>query len=231
MKKKILIVLLILTFSSTFSQDVDWYEFDLDSIITVDLPEKEIFELDTVMKGVPIYQMFNYIENSVFIAQKTELEQNDSNENLSSLPYDLKSLNSYYQELSKGIVRTIPYKIDTIVEFKNKELFGYKLKFIDSLNSPVYEIDMFIINKHLYSFIYSNEVAFNQTEKKYFLNSFTIKDNTKINQFMGDSISYKIGYLLGNNIFLILIVGGVITYIVKWKKKSLTTMHKKNAKE
>lgn len=228
MKKRNTFIVLSLFFQLIYSQDIDWYEYDLDSIIKVDLPEEEVFELDTIMKTLPIYQIYNNIENSLFVAQKTILEKKTTNKSLSSLPYDLKSLNKYYSEVAKGMTNVIPYDLSSENQIEKNGLNGYKIKFNDSLQNQVYEINIYLINRYLYSFTYRNIIDFEPNEKDYFLDSFIVNENIKINQYLGEPKSYKIGYLIGKYLIPMLFVGGIITFFIKRKKKKLLTTKAKN---
>ena len=96
---------------------------------------------------------------------------------------------------------------------------GYRLKFKDSVNNPTYEGELYLLNKHLYSFYYASTENFNKTEKDLFFNSIKINTNQKISQYLGKAQSYRIGYVFGKYFFYILIFGGIIYFLIKKKKK------------
>lgn len=95
MRKIILLFILALLTNISYSQNQEWLTYDLDSIISIEMPN-EVFELDTIAQGMRMYQIFSHTENSSFIAQKALFEKENINEALSKLPYDLKSLKEQY---------------------------------------------------------------------------------------------------------------------------------------
>lgn len=217
MRKIILILTLVLSINTLSSQNQEWLYYDLDSIISIEMPG-EVFELDTIAQGMRMYQIFSHTENSTFIVQKALLEKENENEALSKLPYDLISLKEQYEELIEGIASSNPYQLES-KELIEKETFkGYRLKFRDSLNNPTYEGEFYLLNKHLYSFYYVSVENFNKTEKDLFLNSININTDQEISQYLGKSQGFRNGFLFGKYFFYILIAGAVIYFLVRRKK-------------
>ena len=93
------------------------------------------------------------------------------------------------------------------------------MKFKDSLNNPTYEVEFYLLNKHLYSFFYVGLENFDTNEKDLFFNSIEINTDQKISQYLGKAQSYRIGYVFGKYFFYILIFGVTIYFIARKKKK------------
>ncbi len=218
MRKIILLLTLVLTTNIISSQNQEWLTYELDSIISIEMPN-DVFELDTIAKGMRMYQIYSHTENSTFIAQKAFFEKENQNEDLSKLPYDLKSLKEQYNGIIDGISSSIPFELESKELIEKEKFKGYRLKFKDSLNNPTYEVEFYLLNKHLYSFFYVGLENFDKNEKDLFFKSIKINADQKISQYLGKAQSYRIGYVFGKYFFYILIFGVIIYFIVRKKKK------------
>lgn len=212
MRKIILILTLVLTTNIISSQSSEWLTYELDSIISIEMPN-DVFELDTIAQGMRMYQIYSHTENSTFIAQKALFEKENQNEDLSKLPHNLESLKEQYTGLVDGISSSIPYELDSKELIEKDNFKGYKLKFKDSLNNPTYEVEFYLLNKHLYSFFYVGLENFDENEKDLLFKSIKINTDQKISQYLGKAQSYRIGYVFGKFLFYALIIGLVIYYI------------------
>lgn len=218
MRKIILLLTLVLTTNFLSAQNQEWLSYDLDSIISIEMPN-DVFELDTIAQGIRMHQIYSHKENSTFIVQKALLEKENQNEDLSKLPYDLKSLKEQYNGVIDGISSEIPYELESKELIEKDKYKGYRLKFKDSLNNPTYEVEFYLLNKHLYSFFYVSLENFDTNEKDLFFNSIRINTDQKISQYLGKSQSYRIGYVFGKYFFYILIFGVIIYFITRKKKR------------
>jgi hypothetical protein len=218
MRKIILLLTLVLTTNILSSQNQEWLTYELDSIISIEMPY-DVFELDTIAQGMRMYQIYSHSENSTFIAQKALFEKENQNEDLSKLPYDLTSLNKQYNGIIDGIASGIPYELESKEPIEKETFKGYHLRFKDSLNNPTYEVEFYLLNKHLYSFYYVGLEDFDKNEKDLLFNSIKINPDKKISQYLGKAQSYRIGYVFGKYFFYLLIFGVIIYFIVRKKKK------------
>jgi len=218
MKNIILLLISVLSTNIISSQNQEWFSYDLDTIISIEMPG-EAFELDTIAEGMRMYQIFSHTETATFLVQKTRFEKENQNEDLSNLPYDLISLKKQYNEMIKGIAKGIPYELESKEMIERDKFKGYRLRFKDSANNPTYESEIYLLNKHLYSFYYVSTEDFNKSEKELFFNSIKINTDHKISQFLGKAQSYRIGYVFGKFSFFILIFGGIVYFLIKKKKK------------
>ena len=144
--------------------------YELDSIVSIDLPG-EVYEMDTIVQGIRMYQIYSITKNSTCIVQKALFEKEHLNENLSNLPYDLKSLKKQYNGIADGMANSIPYELSSRELIEKENFKGYRLKFKDALNNPIYEVEFYLLNKHLYSFFYSDLENFDEDEKNVLFNS------------------------------------------------------------
>ncbi len=216
MKKVLLLLAFVLTTNSIVSQNEEWLNYDLDSIISIK-GGAEMIELDTIVQGMKMYQLYFHTENSSFIAQKT-LFKNGS-EDFSTLPYDLKSLKEQYKGVVDGMKSGIPYELETSRLVERQGFKGFRLRFKDSLNNPVYQGEIYLLNKNLYSFFYVSLADFSEIEKDLFFNSIKINTDKNISQYLGKSKEYRMGALFGKYFFYILLFGVIIYFVFIKKKK------------
>jgi hypothetical protein len=189
MKIIFLLTIIVLSLNSLFGQENEWFSYDFDSIISIDMPGN-VNVIDTTMNGEKLYHLFSTIKNSVFITQKMLLEETDFDKNLSKLPYDDKSLEKTYAELITGISKAIPSKLKSMNKVLKDNFKGYNLVFVDSLMKPIIDYNLYILDKYMYSIVYLNANDFNEIEKNKFINSITIKSKNELIQFSGKTSGF-----------------------------------------
>ena len=75
MKLKLLLFLSFCFISKLNSQTKEWYNYKLDSIISLDMPY-DVYEVDTIIDYNKIYQIYSEEKSARFIAQRCMLENN-----------------------------------------------------------------------------------------------------------------------------------------------------------
>lgn len=227
MKKILFLFIIVISSNNLWSQN----SCEIDSIISVTIPGDYI-KIDSLNSKI-IIQFHSKVENSEFKAQKELFESDSISIYDSNLPNDIKSLEKYYESLAKTFVKNSKFKLESEKLIEKDSLTGYHLKFKDSLNSSIYEIEYFLINKYIYLFEYKTSAELKNNEKETFFNSIKIKSDKKLNQFIGKTqaeksaygLGYKIGYAVKKHasylwifggIFLVFIVG-IIVFFVKRK--------------
>ena len=225
MKKILLLFIIVILSNNLWSQNI----YEIDSIISVNIPGEDI-KIDSLKNNKIIIQFHSKVGNSEFIAQKELFESDSISIYDSNLPYDLKSLEKYYESLTKTYVKNSKFKLESEKLIEKDSLKGYHLKLKDSLNSSIYEIEYFIINKYIYSFEYKTSTELKNNEKETFFNSIKIKSDRKLNQFIGktqvEKSAYNLGYKIGHTvkkhpsylwiaggIFLVFIVGIIVFFV------------------
>jgi hypothetical protein len=221
MKNLLLILVFTLFTSIAFSEDTVWLSYELDSNFLVDFPG-EVFEIDTTIKGVHIYQLMSGTDSVIYIAQKSLFGELNIDENLSRLPYDDTSLEEFYESTIQGIKKTVPAIFSekrplTIDSFK-----GYQVEFVDSLDNLIFADRFVLLDKYLYKLTIIDYNGLNTELLNRFFDSIEILDGESISQFSGQPQTYRIGYVIGQNIFLIAIIIGVIVWMVRRIRKKTT---------
>ena len=104
------------------------------------------------------------------------------------LPYNIESLYKHYNDYSDELKDLMPYPFHRVDTIKNGEYLGFYLSFIDSVGQSTLDVQYFILNNYLYSFMYKNTEDFHIGERLYFFNSISITSNN-ITQYWGKSTS------------------------------------------
>ncbi len=218
--KKCILLTTLLISSIITSQNSKIIQHDLDSVVSLEVPEN-FFEDDTLVDGVQIHQIRFKTETYNFIAQKVLFENEDQKESLSMLPYDYASLIDEYNRVIARMRYRVPYylKSKTLVE---KEGFtGYNLKFENDLGTPTYEAEFYLLNKNLYTFFYASDTHFDKDVVTELFKSIKINTKQDISQYLGKPPKYRIGYVIATYFFLSLMLVGVVIYMIKiYRKKT-----------
>ncbi|MFD2528793.1 hypothetical protein [Polaribacter marinaquae] len=210
MKFKILLFLLF-NFQCLNSQVTNWGFYDLDSIISVEMPDA-VYEFDTIIESKKIYQMYSKINETNFIAQKFFL---DNSLDL-KLPTSKKELNSFYMDLAE--ILNLLISSNEIIESKliHENIEGYKLSFSDKKNINYQDIILYFVNNNLYIFIYRDANGLNNFNKSKFFNSIEFNQKTDINQYIEKKVPLKF------KLFIALIAILILSYIVRFTSKKNT---------
>lgn len=189
----------------------------IDKFVSVDIPGK-VEKLDTIIKNVRIVNFISQSENETFMVQKTILDSTSND--LNSLPSDLVSLKKTYRGGIDGFFKSM--KAANIVfedssQIKIDKYLGYKVSGKSGEKKKVESIFL-VLNEHIYLISYFNLVNFNENTKDHFLKSIKIDSSLKPSQTLGNTPSYKQGYIIGK-IICFLLLGGLIFFIAKKLKK------------
>ena len=192
--KNVLLFFLLLTYSHfSFSQELEWNRYEIDSIFSIEMPGENVYILDTISEGQSMRFLYTTVNNSSYLAQRILIENTSNDQNLSNLPHDKKTLLEYYEGYAQGISNSRNLEISNKIEF---ELDGFSGMKIETNNSTEFEV--FILNNFAYSFNYTNNVSFNREEIDFFFNSKKINNEIEVSQFKGKSKTFKLAYLLGS---------------------------------
>lgn len=215
---KLTIILgLILTSFSLIGQDYNWYEYELENV-KVEFPTEEVYQLDTVINGLKINQLYAQIDKSTFIIQKMLAENSISDKNLSSLPHNYQSLIEYYEGVVEGARKRYQAEDVQKEEIKIGDLIGYKCLIFNEIENPLVESRIFLVGEDLIMLsVYNPEKSLIAVNNE-FLNSINLENLDSLEQYSGQSRAYKFGYLIGQfAIYAILGIG--LFFIVKLFRK------------
>ncbi|WP_339608824.1 hypothetical protein [uncultured Roseivirga sp.] len=211
-KFTIILGLVLSSFSLT-AQDGNWYEYELENI-KIDFPTEEVYQLDTIVNGLRLNQLYAQINNSTFIIQKLLAESGISDKNLSSLPHNRETLIEYYEGVIDGIKKQNEAENVQNEEIKIGELIGFNSLVYNTKEAPIVESRLLLAGEDLIMLsIYNPEESLSEVNEV-FLNSLDLQNLNSLEQYSGQSGAYRIGYLLGQlSIYAILGIG--LFFVVK----------------
>ena len=213
-----IILILVLLPIQIIGQELEWYEFELENI-RIDFPTEEVFQLDTIVKGTRLNQLYTTIGNATLIVQKLPAENKLGIENLSALPYDYKSLIEYYNEVVEGAKGSSnALKVEN-KEIKLGELIGYNSKYYRDTDVAFNESNTFLIDNSLIVISCYNLETSQEELKEKFFNSLNVENFKSLNQYKGKPKGYRQGYLFGKLFFYGLIGVGLFFVVRALRKK------------
>jgi hypothetical protein len=215
MKAKLVLILIFISISNSFTQTKEWITYDLDSIIFLDFPF-DVYEIDSIIDSRKTYKLYSNNGSSSFIAQKFYFDEHSTNVEIPSLPQDLKSLKTFYLDFIYTLSEISEYNMTEFESFKLEKLTGYKIKFRNEKNILAQKMFLLYINKNFYIFSYTNSNGIKDNDGNIFFNSIRFDQDRELQQFSNQSnYSLKI-------IFLLLIVLLVSSFILSLYQKRKT---------
>ena len=209
-KLKFILVFLFLPLS-LFGQEESWFTFDLDNV-QIDFPTEEVYQLDTILKGFELKQLYGYVGNSTFMIQMLPAERDLKDRNFSGLPYDYESLMKYYGNIVEGTNSKVKAEHVIKEEVKLGELIGQRAIYYDAETAPTLESRIFLAGDLLLMMSIYQPVEgandFNET----FFSSLNLDGLASVDQYTGKSQSYRQGYLIGQLLGPVLL--GIIIFVV-----------------
>lgn len=218
-KRALLIVMVsVLIPMQVFGQETEWYEFELDNI-RIDFPSEEVFQYDTIVEGIKLKQLYSQIGSATLVVQNLPGENTMSNEDLSSLPYDYKSLIKYYEEVAEGARKSSNGEKVTKKEIKLGELIGYNAIYYDETGTQFYESNTFLVDNNLIVVSCYDKGPLQNELKINFFNSLNLENFESLEQYTGTSKAFRLGQLFGKILFYGLILLGALFLIKALIKK------------
>jgi hypothetical protein len=224
MKNLLLLSLFTLFTNLIYCQDIICQTHFFDTFVNIDIPG-DIYVIDTTIKEIHMYMQKSNIDNTYYLVQKSLFNETNINGNL---PYDDASLEEFYEEVIKGIIKAVPAKLSKKTSVKVNGLKSYQIEFVDPADNLIYSERFYLLNKNLYMFTIYNFQGLDTASLSRFFNSIQIQNIKNISQFRGhplpfreQSLPYRIGYLIGDLFISIIIIGGII-WIIRRKKKYAT---------
>jgi hypothetical protein len=190
MKLKLLFIIILFCVKESYSQNKEWFLYDLDSIVSIEMPFI-VYEIDTIIDYNKFHQMYSENETSQFSAQKLYFGKLYSNIDTPTLPNNKRGLNKYYADIIEIFDQMISYNLEYKKAIKLSNLDGYKLSFNNSKDVNVQETYLYFVNKNLYYFSYINKKGIDKTDKDIFFNSIVFSTKKKLLQYPAKTISFK----------------------------------------
>lgn len=215
MKIKIIVFSYFILLQNSLAQTKDWQTYDLDSIVYLDMPF-DVYEVDTIINSKKYYQITSIKNLSEFVAQKHYLTSSFSREETMNLPKDYKSLKKYYLYIIWTFDEISEFKLNDYKVIQKNNLKGFQIEFVNKNEILAQQMFMFLVNKKLYFFSYTNENGLNELDKNHFFKSINFNDTKHLEQYRPKPYSAYKKFLL--ILFCFLIVSFVLRLFSKRKK-------------
>ena len=213
--KTIIFLVSIYTISFYSSgQTKDWNFYDFDSIVSVEMPF-DVYEVDTIINYNKVYQIFSNDSIQKFIIQRSFISKTYSNIETLKPPNDKNSLKVFYREIAWTINDLIDYELDRYFPIEKDNLMGYRFIFKNE-DIDIQEIQLFLVNKNLYSFNYFSLNGLKENEIDLFFNSILFNKDISLEQYPKKPI------LSLKNIIILLLIVLLISFMTKSKNKLKT---------
>lgn len=217
--KKLIILLITIVPSIVFSQNDttnviydEWYQYEFDSLITFSAPGEEIYLMDTIINGKALFSYYIYYQTKTSTVIRALLEPNNTGKISSKLPHDIETLKECYKGIVNGFTKTNTFFKPSKESFFEKK--DYLACSIDLLDIDTYKqigkVEFLVLNNSVYTFMNYDEGVYDKEYSNIFFNSIQITPTAETNQFTGEDTAYKIGYIIGQLIF----VGAIILIVV-----------------
>ena len=198
-------------------QETEWYEFELENI-RIEFPTEEVFQLDTIVTGIRLNQLYTTIDNATLIIQKLPAEKTLSDTHLSSLPYDYSSLIEYYDGVVDGAMEKSNAQNVEKKEINFGGLVGYNSIFYDEKGDSFIVSNTFLVENSLIMISCYNLGTDQNNIKTKFFNSLNFDNFESLKQYTGKSKAYRQGYAIGK-LFFYAFLGIGLFFLVKTLRK------------
>lgn len=191
MRIKITLICIVFFLHNSFTQSKDWYSYDLDSIVSLDMPF-DVYETDSISEYQKSLQLFSEDESTKFIAKKTYIGKRYNNIETPTLPVNKKTLNKFYLDLIDIFDVIIKSDFDYQKKIYKNNLLGYEVCYKNKEGLRVLQIQLFYINKSLYTFSYLNSKGLSDINKENFFDSIIFNNKEKLLQYPGMTFERKL---------------------------------------
>ena len=208
------VIALTLQSNVASSQNSDWYQFDIDSIVSIQFPTSQVYELDTVINRVRLYQLRADVSNSSLSMQKLRMGRFTEEY---SLPKDSLDLMKFYDGVIKGLTNKSGFQKKEDYLAKKGQYYGKRVE-LQNIEGNTLIAEMYLLNDYLYKVLYLSDSSFNKEEQNDFMNSFVINNNAPVSQFKQEPTAFSIGFLIGKLSSYLLMIAFVIWLIMRFIK-------------
>ncbi len=211
--KNICWILILISFQS-YSQNEQWYDFELDSLVKFKLPAENANLFDSIQDGFKMYELSAKKERIIFSGNKIKIEN-------SSLPYNLNDLKNLYDEAEPNASINYPNTVAHKQEIERNGFSGRKLTLTDSIGNRLYESEVYLLNNNLFLFSCISQDNSDIKDFDYFFEQISLPKNSEIKQLTGKSYFMKLISLFKTELMILIGIIGLIVGIIIIRKNYL----------
>ena len=213
-----IILLIFLLPTHLIGQEIQWYEYELENIL-VEFPSEDVFQLDTIINGTRVNQIYTEIEGSILMCQKLPAENKSTDDVPSNQPHDYESLIDYYDGVVEGLKNSLKAQNVDTKEIKFGELIGYNAILYNNAENPFFESNIFLVENSVIVISIYNPSSSIEDIKKTFFNSLNLDNLESINQYTEKSNAYRVGYIFGQLAVYIIIGIGLFLVLRAFRRR------------
>ena len=211
--KNIYWILILISFQS-FSQNQQWYDFELDSLVRFKLPAENASLFDSIQNNIKMYELTAEKNGIVYGGNKIYVRDE-------GLPNSIDDLKSLYDETipsdTKSFLNTIVNKQEVV---KNG-FIGQKVTLTDSIGNRVYESEIYLLNNHLFLFNCISKDNSDIIDSDYFFEQISLPKNSEIKQLTGKSNFMRFISIFKTEIMILIGFIALVIGIIVVKKNYL----------
>lgn len=203
MRLKIAIATFLFLCFQSYSQNEEWYTYDLDSIVSLNF-YGDVYESDTIANNLKIDIIFTESDSLSFYARKIGIGKEFYQLYGVQHPVkDQKTLITFYQTFALTVSETRDQENSISRPINFGKLKGYRFVLDATEDHPYMENQVVFLNDHLYAFQYITSKGLDSIQRNNFFNSIHFDDTFELNQFPkkrsvlnGTTVGVLIAFLL-----------------------------------
>ncbi|MCP4802159.1 MAG: hypothetical protein GY891_04775 [Bacteroidetes bacterium] len=211
--KNIYWILILISYQS-FSQNEQWFEYKLDSLVSFQLPAENANLFDSEENNVKMYELSARLNEVAYAGNKIKVEED-------GLPNSLDELRKLYADLEDNALKSYSYAKISNKEIKNNGFIGLKTIVVDSIDNRLYESEIYLLDNQLFLFnCFSKDDNFIK-DSDYFFSKISLPKNSGIEQLTGKSNFRKLISLFKTELLILMGIVILIVGIILIKKNYL----------
>ncbi len=211
--KNIYWIFILFSFQA-YTQNEQWFDFELEKNVQFKLPAKNVNLFDSDENGVKYYELSARLNEVAYAGSKIKVEED-------ALPNSLEALRGFYNDMETSVLKSYPDAIISNKEIENNGFKGLKTVINDSIGNRVYESEMYLLGNNLFLFnCFSKDKNYIENSD-YFFKQIAFPKNSGIKQLTGKSNFWRLISVFKTELLILLGIVVLIIGIILIKKNYL----------
>ncbi|MGK0210448.1 MAG: hypothetical protein ACI9D4_000758 [Polaribacter sp.] len=198
--------ILILISIQSYSQNEQWFDFELHKNVRFKLPAENANLFDSIQNGAKMYELSAELNGVAFTGNKIIVED-------IILPHNLDDLKSLYDLMSNGS-KSYPNTKVVKKDIEKNGFIGQKVTLTDSIGNRLYESEVYLLDNHLFLFNCISKDNSDIKNSDYFFNQISLPKDSGIKQLTGKSELIKMLSQFKTEILIFIGIIGLIIGII-----------------
>ena len=215
--KKIYWIIILFSIQS-YSQNEQWFDFELEKNVRFKLPAENANLFDSEQDGIKMYELSAEKNDIVYSGNKMQIDEQ-------GLPSSKDELMSIYDQAVPNISKSYPNTKLSKKEINKNGLIGQKLSLTDSIGNKLYESEVYLMNNQLFLFNCISKNNSGITDSEYFFSQISVPTKSEIKQLTGKYDFWKLVALFKTELLVLLGIVGLIIGIIVIKKTTYNNVY------